>query len=144
MRRRTAHDVRQLFHHLRHRVVEKRHQRDCVDDLLHGAPQIPLLRSGQPVRPGAPELRHTVIVVEREVLCCQALGGGVLPELGRVLRLVLLPRPCPYSDLVRYGACTRTGPWRRSSVHTSGMHGGVALFAASRLPQRVRHRIATT
>ena len=71
------HEVRQLFHHLRHRVVEKRHQRNSVDDLLHGAPQNPLLRSGQgndPVRPGAPELRHTVIVVEREVLCAGLLG----------------------------------------------------------------------
>ena len=30
--------VLQLFHRLRHRIVEKRHHRDCVDDLFHGAP----------------------------------------------------------------------------------------------------------
>ena len=36
--------VGQLFHHLRRRINEKRHQRDCIDNLLHGAPHIQLLR----------------------------------------------------------------------------------------------------
>ena len=46
-------DVWQLFPHLRHRIVEKRHRRDFVDDLLHGAPLYPCMRTGQgsdPVR----------------------------------------------------------------------------------------------
>ena len=45
-----------------------------------------------------------------------ALGGEVLPERGRAVHLVPLPRPLPSSDLVRYGAATRQGPLRRSGV----------------------------
>ena len=50
----SAHDVLQLVHHLRRRIVEKRQRRDRINNLLHGAPQIPLLRPGKgsdPVRP---------------------------------------------------------------------------------------------
>ena len=58
----------------------------------------------------------------------QSLGEGVLPELGRVRQLVPPPRPKPSSCPVgRNDAYTRLGPLRRSSVHSGGMHGGVAL-----------------
>ena len=40
-----AHCVLQLFHHLRRKIVKKQHRRDCIDDLLHGAPQIPAART---------------------------------------------------------------------------------------------------
>ena len=35
----------QLFNQLRRRIIESRKQRDRIDDLLHGAPLCPLLRS---------------------------------------------------------------------------------------------------
>ena len=84
-----AHDVRQLFHHLRHRIVEKRHQRDCVDDLFHGAPLYPCMRTGQgsdPVRPST----FGVLVVQVEV-------HRIHPGVGRPL--------APWS-VVRLGPCT--------------------------------------
>ena len=41
----------------------------------------------------------------------------------------LSPPPWPWlssGSLGRYGASLQPGPWRRSSVHTASMHGGVA------------------
>ena len=82
-------NVWQLFHRLRHRIVEKRHQRDCVDDLSHGAPLYPFMRTGQgsnPVRPSP----FGVLVVQVEV-------HRIHPGVGRHL--------APWS-VVRLGPCT--------------------------------------
>ena len=69
-------DVHQLFAHQRHRDVKNRQRRRGVDDLVHGVLLNPLLRPDlvEAVSPGAPELRHTVVVVERKVLCAGLLG----------------------------------------------------------------------
>ena len=122
-------DVHQLFSHQRHRDVKNRQRKRGVDDLVHWVLLNPLLlpRGGQAANPRQAHLRR-----QEKSTQCLPRGEWDAPERGRVLQLVLLPRPCPSSDLVRYGACTRTGPLRRSSVHTSNMHGGVALFAALR------------
>ena len=37
------------------------------------------------------------------------------------------PWSCPSSDPLRYGAFSRTGPWRRSSAHAATWRGAVAL-----------------
>ena len=121
-------EIWQLLHHLRRRIIECR-QRGDVDNLLHGAPLYPLLRPDvvEAVIPGAPELRHTVIIIKRKGSGEEDASRTSPCTASRTPR-----RPCPSSDLVRYGACTRTRPQRRSSVDTSNMHGGVALFAALR------------
>ena len=62
--------ILQLVHHLRHNSVKSRQQRSDVSRLLHGVPQNPLLRPDlvEAVRPGAPKLQHTVVVVKRALL----------------------------------------------------------------------------
>ena len=52
------------------------------------------------------------------------------------------PRPWQSSGPVgQCGATLLPGPSGRSSVHTSSKHGGVVLFAASRLPyERDQHQ----
>ena len=67
----------QLVHHLRLGYIEQRDNRHAVDNLLHGAPLISLLRPDleEPVRPRSPERRHAVIV-EEDVLRAGFLGGG--------------------------------------------------------------------
>ena len=84
-------DVHHLFPHQRHRDIKNRQRRRGVDDLVHWVLLDPLLRPDlvEAVRPGAPELRHTVVVVEREVLC--AGGRRSLLPLGVVLLVALLP-----------------------------------------------------
>ena len=71
-----AHDVLQLVDHLRRRIVEKRHRRDCIDSLLLGAPQILLLRpdASEAVRP-RPGGRH-IFDVQGKVLGACRLGVG--------------------------------------------------------------------
>ena len=91
-----AHDVRQLFHHLRHRSVEKLYHRGMNGNLLHGTRQISLLwppRLTQTGWPGTPG-RHHVFVGELVVLGACRVGRRSRPELGRALRLaLLLPDP---------------------------------------------------
>ena len=67
-------DLHQLFSHQRHRNIERRQEGRAVANLFHCAPLNPLLRPdlAEAVRPGAPELWHTV--VERKVLCAVLLG----------------------------------------------------------------------
>ena len=68
--------VLQLVHHLRHKDVKSRQPRSDVSKLLHSVPQNLLPRPDLvgAVRPGAPELRHAIIV-EKEVLRAGLLGG---------------------------------------------------------------------
>ena len=106
-------DVWQLFHRLRHRSVENLHRMraaDEVDDVLHGVPLDPLLRPRPGENPGAATRRQAHLRRPEKSTQCLPPGEWVLPELGRVFRLVPTPRPCPSSALVRHGACTRTGP----------------------------------
>ena len=123
------HDVRQLFHHLRRRIVENRHRRDSIDNLLHGALQNPHLRPGQgsdPVRPRPAGL----FFKEAEELRLGCGGGpGSWPcSSSRAPTL----RPWHSSVLVRSGAYSLPGPLRRSSAHVSVMSGAVARAAAAR------------
>ena len=80
-------DIHQWVHHQRQRIIENRDRQGGRDDLLHGVPLYPLLRT---------ELRR-----DRST-ACRASGGWVLPEFRRVLQLTL--RPWPSSDTVRCGA----------------------------------------
>ena len=69
-------EIWQLFHHLRHRIIESRQRRDKIEDLLHSAPLFPFLRSGhgkQAVRPHLPGL----FFVEAEELRLGSGGGSV-------------------------------------------------------------------
>ena len=91
-------DLHQLFSHQRHLNIERRQD----------APLNPLLRPDlvEAVRPGAPELLHTVVVVERKVLCAGLLGEECFRNFA-VYCVSYSSRPLPSSDLVRYGAGTR-------------------------------------
>ena len=67
-------------------------------------------------------------------------GGGVVPELGRVLQLVPALRLAVFW---RCGAGTRQGPSRLPSAHDAEMSGGVVLcggghFLCCRLHRRVQ------
>ena len=77
------HDVRQLFHHLRHRIVESRQRRDSIDNPLHGAPQNPLLRPGQGRKPVRPRPARLFFVEAEE----HRLGSGVVPDRRREAHL---------------------------------------------------------
>ena len=71
--------VWQLFHRLRRRIIEKKQQRDGIDNLLHSAPQNPLLRPGQgrnPVRPRPAEL-FFVEAEEAEGVCVGEEGARI-------------------------------------------------------------------
>ena len=80
--------VLQLFHRLRHRIVEKRHQRDCVDDLFHGAPLYPCLRTGQGSDPVRPNPFGVLVKQIEEHRIHPGVGRPLAPW--RVVRL----RPC--------------------------------------------------
>ena len=93
-------EVRQLFHHLRHRCIQNLYHRR-IGSLFHDALLILVLWPPRLTQTGWPRTQG-----EREAL----------PERGRVVLLVPLPR----SDSSRCGAYTRTGPWRRSDVRAEG------------------------
>ena len=103
-------DVRQLFNHLRHRNVKRRHDHRAVDHLFHGAPQYPFLWPDlkEPVRTHSPELRHAVIV--QESVACRALGvcgrreggGGKGGEL-RIVAVKFISRS--HSPAAIFGRC---------------------------------------
>ena len=63
----STEEFQNCVHHLRHRNVEKRDQRDCVDDLLHGAPLYPcmwpprLTQTGWPGTPGGSIFRSVAV-----------------------------------------------------------------------------------
>ena len=81
--------VLQLFHRLRQRIIEQRHQRDCVDNRLHGALQNLCLR--------ASHLRQRRWPPPRGVFVKQLEEHRVLPGVDRLL--------APWS-VVRLGPCT--------------------------------------
>ena len=117
-----------------------------VDDLLHDAPGDSLMRpdAGETVRPRAPELRHTVVVVEAVLPRAGLRGGWVLPELGRVLLLEPTSRSWPSSVPVgRRGARTWPGASRRLAVRAEGTGVTVALAASWRF-LRLQHHVPTT
>ena len=91
--------IHQLFHRLRHRRIKQRDHRHVVDNLLHGAPLHPLLRSRhvkQTVWPGATGGRH-VIHVHRIVHGACRLGRGMPPDLRRKVQLEI---PLPGLGLI--------------------------------------------
>ena len=119
------------FHHLRLRGVEERDDRRTVDDLLHAALRDSLLRSdvSETVRPGAPELRHAV-VVEEAVLRVGLLEGEFVRN-SAVQCTSRSSSPAPASSiLVRSGAKSRPGPWRSTAARASRQRAVVTLFRA--------------
>ena len=71
---------------------------------------------------------------------CVRGPGWVAPERRRVVLHVPTLRPWPFSvSVARCSASTRPGPWRSTAARASRQRAVVALFAAVRLPQRVRH-----
>ena len=143
-RRRHFH---QLFHHLRHRIVEKRHQRDCVDNLLNGAPQIQLLHPGQGGDPVRPRPAGLFIKETEELrLVCVWEGGRRGPGTWPCsASRAPTPRPWLSSGPVgRSGATLQPGPWRRTSAHAATWSGAVAPAAYARLPQRCQHDCSTS
>ena len=76
---------------------------------------------------------------QHRVFCCARHVGRFLRQhAGAPWRVVASPRTppprrWPYSVPVGLrGGYSRPGPWRRSSVHTASVHGGVALSASCR------------
>ena len=101
-----VHDVRQLFHHLRRRIIESRQRKDSIDSLLHGAPQNPLLRPGQgrnPLRPRPAELLF-VKAEEAEELRLGSGGGGGGGEGSRMVAVKFISRPSSLA-LATIGRC---------------------------------------
>ena len=135
-----AYDVRQLFHHLRHRCIENLHHGSKaheVDNVLHGVPLDSLLRPRVRDRPQAAPLR-CLRQTTRRTPHPWLLWTSVSVEL-----CSQPPRPCPSSVPVGRrtfhqpphcrsgGGRLRTGPLRRSAAHVSTMSADVAVFSAT-------------
>ena len=124
--------------HLRRRIIESRKQRDRIDDLLHGAPLCPLLRSRHGRQPVWP--RSAGLFFKAEKLRLGSVGGG--PARRRVVQLAP-PTPQPWLSSVpvgRYGASLQPGPSRRSAAHV-GTH---ERSRRCRPPHRGSRHIANT
>ena len=130
------HEFHQLPSQLRHRHIENLHVRQDVNDVQHSVPLDPQLRPLRlqqqvgPPPPGSSKRSKSsgsgggTVVRNAAVYCVSRSSSLVLAFSGPVGRC---------------GASLLPGPSRRSSVHTSSKHGGVVLFAASRLQWRVQH-----
>ena len=133
-----AHDVRQLFHHLRHK---------CIKNLHHGATRTRSTMCSTVRRPSpATEARREpraappgVFVKQLEEHRFPGCFGPCPSSVPVGRRTFHEPPPCRSC-----GGRLRTGPLRRSAAHVSTMSGAVAVAASSRLPQRVRRCRATT
>ena len=123
-----AHDVWQLFHHPRHRIVEKRHQRDCVDNLLHGAPQIPFLRPGrEAILSGRDPLGSSSKKLKSS-------GWGVWGSVA--VKFISWPHTPALAIVCPREEFSLPGPLRRSSAHVAAMSGAVAADVGLKLLKR--------
>ena len=124
--------IHQLFHHQRHRSVKRRTICSTVCPCTGSYGLTPARRSGR-APPGSSSKDNSKSSgwrggVSQIVAPCSSSRSPP-------------PRSCPSSDLVRCGASSQTGPWRRSAVHTARTGVTVAPVAFERR-QRVHHRRA--
>ena len=119
-----AHDVRQLIHRQRHRIIEKRHQRGCVDDMFHGAPLYPRMQTGQgsdPVRPSSFGVPRQTDLSTPNPPWSWPTSGSVERRTSRALHL-----------RTKSGAGLRRTPCARSSVCVEETSGAGAPSSAVR------------
>ena len=109
--------------------------------MLHGVPLDPLLRPdvSETVRPRTPELRHAVVVevvLPRAELRGEGRGSGTRPCTSPRTHLPALAILCPRGAVWCVNSARATAT---TAARASRQRAVVALFAAVRLPWRVRH-----
>ena len=126
------HEVRQLFHQLRHRSVENLYHRGINGNLLHGTLLIPLLW---------PPAAHPDRVAGNPTLA---------PHLRRKVRSTRCQRSSvpvgrctgPWSSCRLSGKVLTPEPLRSTAAHAEEQLAVVAISAAARLQRRVQPWVA--
>ena len=129
MRVQILEEIHQLFHLLRHRIVEQKHQRDCVDNRLPRCAAEPV-PAGQP--PQAEALAAT-LRCPRQTTRRTPLPPWSWPSSGSVER-----RASRTLHLgTKSGAGLRPTPCARSSARVAATSGAAAPSSAA----RTRHHV---